>query len=358
MIKGNQIFNFDKKTTNLIFWVLVLFFEGCVEYLLGAESYKQMSLIRVFQYTFIPEALLIAFVKIPVCYTIAFFIFRTPKSKAINVVAKTMVVITLGILVHRIIFTVWNNYFINSIAPEIKDHVFNWNSIYSALMDNLFILGLFVGLKYYKMQSQWALREQYLEKEKLEYELVFLKGQINPHFLFNSLNNLFSIAQQKDNHELADSISKLSGMMRYMIYESNAALVPLEKEIAYIKNFIGLSKLRYLDEEVDVVLDFPETCKSVLIAPMILIPFVENAFKHGVVISKQSIIKLSIDCSSSYVVFKCVNAIHRETITMSGSEGGIGLENVKRRLNLIYPGKHELQIEENENFSITLKLLF
>lgn len=358
MIESNQIFNYDKKTTNTIFWLLVFFFEGCVEYLLGAESLKQMSLLEVLHYTFIPEALLIIFVKIPVCYAIAFFIFSKPKPNTSIVVTKTLVVIILGILVHRIIYTLWNNYVINSHAPEMKDHVFNWYSIYYALMDNLFILGLFIGLKYYKKQSQWALREQYLEKEKLEYELVFLKGQINPHFLFNSLNNLFSIAQQKENHELADSISKLSGMMRYMIYESNATLVPLEKEIAYIKNYIGLSKLRYLDEEVEVIFDFRETCKSASIAPMILIPFVENAFKHGVAISKHSTIKLSIDCSSNYVVFKCTNAIHRETVNISSNEGGIGLENVRRRLNLIYPGKHELQIDENENFSISLKLLF
>ena len=179
---------------------------------------------------------------------------------------------------------------------------------------------------------------------QLSTEVKFLRSQINPHFLFNTLNNLFSMAQGKGNDDLADGISKLSGMMRYMIYDSNADSVPLGKEIAYLEDCITLNKLRYADEEVKVTFNYPAQTEGVLVAPMIFISFVENAFKHGVMIGQSSGIDIYILIENKQLVFSCQNTIYHVK-KMVDEDGGIGLENVKRRLELVYPGKYELFIK-------------
>jgi len=202
----------------------------------------------------------------------------------------------------------------------------------------------------YFFLKEWARNElvrNQLEAYQLSTEIKFLKSQVNPHFLFNTLNNLFSMAQEKGNDELADGISKLSGMMRYMIYDSNAGSVPLNKEIAYLEDCITLNKLRYADDEVKVIFDYPAQTGNATIAPMLFIPFVENAFKHGVSIGQTSGIDISIIVSDQKLIFTCINTKYNAIKKMEDEKSGIGLENVKRRLDLLYPGKHNLQINED-----------
>ncbi len=187
-----------------------------------------------------------------------------------------------------------------------------------------------------------------LQAVQLDTEVKFLKSQVNPHFLFNTLNNLFSMAQKKGNDDLADGISKLSGMMRYMIYESNEETVPLKKEIEYLENCILLNKLRYADNEVKVLFNYPEQTEGIFIAPMLFIPFVENAFKHGVMIGQSSEINIAISIENKQLVFSCENTIYIVK-KMEDEMNGIGLENVKRRLELVYPGKCELFMKNADN---------
>jgi LytS/YehU family sensor histidine kinase len=156
------------------------------------------------------------------------------------------------------------------------------------------------------------------------------------------------MAQEKGNDELADGISKLSGMMRYMIYDSNANGVPLNKEIAYLEDCITLNKLRYADDEVKVIFDHPAQTGNAAIAPMLFIPFVENAFKHGVSIGQTSDINIAIVLSDHRLIFTCINPKYSSIKKMEDEKSGIGLENVKRRLDLLYPNKHNLQISEDE----------
>ncbi len=216
----------------------------------------------------------------------------------------------------------------------------------------LFIFIIIFGLSLaYFFLKEWARAENIhsqLQAVQLDTEVKFLKSQVNPHFLFNTLNNLFSMAQKKGNDELADGISKLSGMMRYMIYESNEEHVPLKKEIEYLENCILLNKLRYADNEVKVIFDYPEQMEGILIAPMLFIPFVENAFKHGVVIGQSSEIDISISIVNKQLIFTCQNMIY-SVKKMEDDKSGIGLENVKRRLELVYPGKCELFIKNADN---------
>lgn len=216
----------------------------------------------------------------------------------------------------------------------------------------LFIFIIVFGLSIaYFFLMEWARVEKMrsdLAAVQLDTEVKFLKSQVNPHFLFNTLNNLFSMAQKKGNEDLADGISKLSGMMRYMIYESNEEFVPLNKEIEYLEDCIVLNKLRYAENEAVVKFDYPVDAVGVNVAPMLFIPFVENAFKHGVLIGKSSEIAISIAVASKQLTFTCANTIY-SVKKMEQEKGGIGLENVKRRLELLYPRKHDLSIKTDDN---------
>jgi hypothetical protein len=212
----------------------------------------------------------------------------------------------------------------------------------------IIVFGLSIAYFFLKEWSRVEKMRSELQAVQLDTEVKFLKSQVNPHFLFNTLNNLFSMAQKKGNDDLADGISKLSGMMRYMIYESNEEHVPLKKEIEYLENCILLNKLRYADDEVTAVFDYPEQTEGIFIAPMLFIPFVENAFKHGVTIGQSSEIDISISIANNLLIFTCENTIY-SVKKMEDEQNGIGLENVKRRLELVYPGKCGLLIKNTDN---------
>jgi two-component system LytT family sensor kinase len=214
----------------------------------------------------------------------------------------------------------------------------------------IFLAAAGLSIAYFFLK-EWARNElvrNKLEAYQLSTEIKFLKSQINPHFLFNTLNNLFSMAQAKGNDDLADGISKLSDMMRYMLYDSNAGSVPLKKEIAYLEDCITLNKLRYAVNEIKVTFEYPVQSGSVAIAPMLFIPFVENAFKHGISIGHTSLIDIAIIVSGQKLIFTCVNMKYSAIKKIEDEKSGIGLENVKRRLDLLYPRKHHLQISEDD----------
>lgn len=221
----------------------------------------------------------------------------------------------------------------------------------------IIVFGLSIAYFFLKEWSRVEKMRSELAAVQLNTEVKFLKSQVNPHFLFNTLNNLFSMAQKKGNDDLADGISKLSGMMRYMIYESNVESVPLMKEIEYLEDCILLNKLRYADKEAIVKFDYPSETDGIVIAPMLFIPFVENAFKHGVVIGQSSNIDISLSADGDELTFTCINADHSHVQKMNGDSSGVGLDNVRRRLELLYPGKHQLQITKADNqYQVELKI--
>jgi hypothetical protein len=243
---------------------------------------------------------------------------------------------------------------VNALNFTISD----WRQIQPALLFAfLVILGISIAYFFINAWAKSELIQTRLQANQLSTEVKFLKSQINPHFLFNTLNNLFSMAQAKGNDELADGISKLSGMMRYMLYDSNEERVPLGKEITYLEECITLNKLRYADEEVTVTFDHTGQIADIGIAPMLFIPFVENAFKHGVAIGQTAAIQIAIAVSGEKLKFTCVNRDYSAIKKMEMNISGIGLENVKRRLDLVYPGKHQLIInKENGKFIVNLEI--
>jgi sensor histidine kinase YesM len=193
-----------------------------------------------------------------------------------------------------------------------------------------------------------------LENRNLKNELELLKSQINPHFLFNTLNNIDTLIH-KSPDDASRSLITLSDMLRYMIYETNVPLVPLDKEIEYLKYYIELQKLRISDHTI-LKLDIENTCKKATIAPMLLLPFVENAFKYVSTDVELPAIEILIKCEDQNLEFNCKN-YYSNTNSKNIHSGGVGLENVKRRLELIYARNYSLQIsEENHIFNVNLKI--
>ena len=185
---------------------------------------------------------------------------------------------------------------------------------------------------------------------KSDASLQFLKSQINPHFLFNALNTLYGTALRGDTDKTAEGIQKLGDMMRFMLHENTLDRIPMEKELEYLTNFIALQKLRVQSSDNLVVEDdIEEVTGKNQIAPMLLIPFVENAFKHGISLTKKSWIRIQLRTNDNVLNFEVRNSRHvKEHKDIEKGRSGIGLKNVQDRLTLQYPGKHMLAIEETE----------
>ena len=196
-----------------------------------------------------------------------------------------------------------------------------------------------------KIASDWtrnSRERQKLKAENLHSELKFLRTQINPHFLFNTLNSLYALTLKKSDRA-PETVLKLSAMMRYMLYESNAKAVPLQKEVEYLHNYLDLERLRY-GESADIIFELEGNIDEQQIAPMILVTFVENAFKHGLGrVLNGGFVHIVMLVEEEEMRFHIENAKPREVEAETGP-GGIGLANVRRRLDLLYPEGHELQI--------------
>jgi len=179
-------------------------------------------------------------------------------------------------------------------------------------------------------------------------DLSFLRSQINPHFLFNILNTLYGTALQENAERTSTGIQKLGDMMRFMLHENNQDRILLAREIEYLRNYIDLQQLRTAaSPDITVECDIKDALESSYITPMLLIPFVENAFKHGISLQEKSWIKVSLYESEGLVYFDVHNSIHRKDGTdPERSHSGVGLENVRQRLAMLYPNRHELVIRE------------
>jgi LytS/YehU family sensor histidine kinase len=192
-----------------------------------------------------------------------------------------------------------------------------------------------------------------LEKEKVTAELKSLMNQVNPHFLFNSLNVLYSLAMKKS-EETPEAILKLSDILRYVIYESNKDWVELSSEAELIHNYIALQKFR-VDDKAEIIFSESIENENIKIAPMLFLPLVENAYKHGIKGDiERTFLKIELTATSDGVQFIIIN--NKGDQNQNGNKG-VGLSNVKNRLDLIYPGKHDFIVEENDTtFRVSLKI--
>ncbi len=235
----------------------------------------------------------------------------------------------------------------------------NWSanlkkSLYNNIIPHFFLV--IAGAAVQLMFDYGKLQQRMVEtaKEKAEAELNFLKSQINPHFIFNSLNSVYFLIN-KENVEARGALHKFSEMLRYQLYEVNDDTIPIEKEILYLKDYMDLQQLRK-DEKYSVQFNCAPDVKGFSIEPLLLVPFVENAFKHiSHYNDKANFVKVDMFRANKTFIFSVTNS--KEGQQTTEQKAGIGLNNVKRRLELLYPGKHELKIDNSENsFTVQLNL--
>lgn len=266
-----------------------------------------------------------------------------------------LIILSFGLLLSYVNSILLYIYFFES--PGIREYYISDGVL--GLVGGIFTLTAISTAVYFV--NQWIANQQktkILENQRLQMELKFLKAQINPHFLFNTLNGIYALALKKDD-QTPKTILKLSEMLRYQLYEGKESRVLLRKEVHYLENYIDLQKIRIGGRaQIEMTVD-ESLLDNIQIEPMLLQPFVENSFKHG--LNKQannSFLNIEIAKNGKKLVFSIQNSFPENQMEeKSKKTGGIGIENVKRRLELSYPKDHELQIlKENKQFIVTLKI--
>lgn len=219
----------------------------------------------------------------------------------------------------------------------------------------IYTLGILYGLS-----RDWIRKyrhESKMVQEKMRADIDLLRSQINPHFFFNALNNIYAISQRNKDDEAGHAIMKLSGLMRYMIYDSNVAQIGLAQELEHIENYFEVARLKFAnDEKVDIRMQKDGNIHEHKISPLLLVPFVENAFKHGLGSKGEGYIHLNFFVNENELNFQINNPILKKKESLK-KHPGIGLENVKKRLQLLYPGRHNLNISDSDGeFKVKLTI--
>ncbi|MFD1874137.1 sensor histidine kinase [Hymenobacter bucti] len=226
------------------------------------------------------------------------------------------------------------------------------------LLISLLVLGIATAITVVQHWQREAQLRERVDQQRTEAELALLKAQINPHFFFNTLNNIYSLTLI-DGERARAALHRLSRMMRYVLYDTAAGHAQLSQEVAFVQDYITLMQLR-LTDRVQVVFEHPEPVREVLIAPMILLPFVENAFKHGVAATQASRIIISLKQPTiDRLEIEVRNTLVPKSGTDLAGSNGIGLVNTRRRLDLLYPGRYALHVTErtpDNEFDVQLAL--
>jgi sensor histidine kinase YesM len=189
------------------------------------------------------------------------------------------------------------------------------------------------------------------EKSRLQSELSFLRSQISPHFMFNLMNSLAALARKKSDL-LEPVIVKMSDLLRYMLYDSDETKVPIDKEVNYLNSYVELQKLRF-GTHIKIEMEIDVQNKNIAIEPMLLIPFVENAFKHGTGYINDPFIEIKLTTTATQLCFLVKNKFSNDTKESKDDSSGIGLANVRRRMELLYPDKHSLSVNADKNMFVT-----
>jgi len=332
---------------HLLFWLTYVFFKTYLNVSADSElDWDDHLNLLLSQLSFL-------MMKVPLVYFCFFVIdnylsgkWKQIKSFVLLICAYSLAIVGMTIINHKIVlpyFLKWNSSVSIFAIGSLMYHFFNL----------IFITGAAVSIRLFRRQYKARLKELELQKEKTETELKYLKGQINPHFLFNTLNNIYSLARKGSEHT-AESVLRLSKLMRFMLYESGNQSILLADELKLIQDYIELEKLRYssrLKITYQESIDNPHQ----KIAPLILIHFVENAFKHGASESRAR--------AESYILINIIlkDGLLSAIISNSKSEvynlaelKPIGMENIKRQLELVYPNHQLLISDQSDKFMVEL----
>ena len=222
-----------------------------------------------------------------------------------------------------------------------------------AFFGGLLLMGMNLGVKLYFRSQEATEALTQIEKHALERQLQYLKYQVNPHFFMNTLNNIHALVDI-DPERAKASIVELSKLMRYVLYEGNNKLTPLSREVQFLRNYVQLMSMRYNTGNVSISLDAPDVLPDSMLPPLLLVIFVENAFKHGISYRTKSFVEISLQPHADRLLFSCRNS-RPEIKHDENMKGGVGLSNVRRRLDLLFPNDYTLDIKEEED-TYTVKL--
>jgi two-component system, LytTR family, sensor kinase len=330
---------------NVAFWLGYFVYEWLANASVGNEYSRYLINAAVL----VPITMLAAIVTIHVC--IKQFYFRDKKIGFWVLLVVSMIVFILARRSFNYYYT-YPLYFKEALEYPflfLPKLIIEGVSIY--LVVSLYAIYYFVRAWYEQQQIT-----QQLVQKKTEAELQMLKSQVQPHFIFNTLNNIYSYAIQK-NDNVPDLIHRLASFLSYNLYDTGSAFIPLSKELEYIKSYIALEKLRYGDR-LDVSLNVYDSVSKVEISPLLLLPLIENCFKHGFVSTfSECWIRIDVNFQNGWLTFKIENSIGDMPAEEKDYRNGIGLENVKKRLAIIYPARHEFRnIREENSFLTILKL--
>jgi two-component system LytT family sensor kinase len=288
-------------------------------------------------------------------YVIFYFItphFFSKKNKLLFIVGFLASIVICGF----ILALVMNIFLQRNIIP-IR---FNFSWQYNDMIANRYFIALLGATAGFitKLSLDWMdvkRKMELVEREKMAAELIYLKAQINPHFLFNAINTIY-IQMDVSKEDAKETLNNFSQMLRYQLYECDEEKVPIEKELQYIRNYIRLQSLRK-DERYEIDLSYGKDLNGFRLAPFILLPFIENMFKY---VSnnddRTNFIRATLTKEQEWLVFHCINSKDKDED--QNEHNGIGLTNVKRRLALIYPGKHLLNINRTgTTFEVWLKIM-
>ena len=256
------------------------------------------------------------------------------------------------------VMSVWNGILLEWLTSQLstlhpRKRNYFWN-----IVPPIFVAAISTGYGLFHYVVKEAQIKQEKQQERLKSELAFLRSQISPHFIFNVLNSIVYLIRSKS--DLAEPVTiRLSDLMRYMLYESENTHITLDQELSYLTNYIALQKLRF-EEDVEIIYRTEGTATFQMIEPMLMIPFVENAFKHGIGMIRKPVIEIDLQISDKDLHFSVKNKIAPENTSDKTSNPGIGLRNVRRRLELLYPDRHHLEIQTNQQgwFVAQLDLTF
>lgn len=325
---------------HLIYWGFWLTFYGIVNGSYYGEHYTQWFLFELLTMT----------VKIPYTYFVAYYLFPRliPKGQYLVLGFLVLAFAFLGMLTLMAVYQLF------PYDMPGTNEFWSTKTVYM-LADLIYVASPVVVIK---MTQRYLAQEKaasILKEEKTQAELQMLKNQLQPHFLFNTLNNIYGMVISGEK-EAAGALLKLSDILSYMLYECNVHLLDLEKEVHLLRNYIELEKIRY-GNRLDVAFDVQGDVKGKMMMPLLLIPFVENAFKHGISKSeKDSWLRIHLEVEGNDLLFLIENSLPGGRVADAAFGSGIGLQNVKKRLEIGYPERHSLVSTQLDSFLTRLKI--
>ena len=333
---------------HVIFWLVYIFLNAVLTSIFAKQPLPEN----------LPRAMTAEVYSLPAKMALVYFVFYfiiplyLDRSKVRILVLLTLAAFILTAAVYRLILG-WIYYPLFN--PLVPFYILNPTGWLLTMFDLFITLAAATTIKMVRVHYESIEFEQELIQEKLRSELSFLRAQTNPHFLFNTLNNLYALSRKKSD-KTPDAIMMLSKIMRFMLYECRAPLIPLSDEIKVIRDYIELEKLRFsnrLSVELHEQTDNPDA----MIAPLLLLPFVENSFKHGAgSTTGKAHIRIDIALSDNQLQFSVRNTMDAQA-NPAIEKGGIGLKNVQRQLELLYAGRYSLQAgQSGDQFTVNLSL--